>query len=283
MGTELAAAGRRHPPAALERAGPAAGPGARLDGPLATSRGAGADILTANTFRTHAPVAREGGRGGATPRSSRRRPSRLAHRAGRGPAARDLRGGLAVAARGLLPAGPGAGRRGARSASTARRRGCSRRPGWTSSSPRPTTRFARPTAALRAAKATGVPVVVSLVTDGAGRLFSGEPIEEAAARRSRCRRSASASTACRPPRLYGELARLARGRAADVPLAGVREPRPPGGRKGWSFSDELRRRHMPGGARWVALGARSSAAAAARRRHTRALGGCIAGLSEPSA
>jgi S-methylmethionine-dependent homocysteine/selenocysteine methylase len=35
-------------------------------------------------------------------------------------------------------------------------------------------------AAVRAGKGTGLPVVVSLVTDGGGRLLSGEPVEEAA-------------------------------------------------------------------------------------------------------
>ena len=99
-------------------------------------------------------------------------------------------------------------------------------------------------AALRAAKATGVPVAVSLVTDGAGRLLSGEPIEEAAARLVALSPDAIGINCVPATRVYGELdaAEGGRGRsAADR----VRQPRASGGREGL----ELQRGARAGGLR----------------------------------
>ena len=85
---------------------------------------AGAEILTANTFRTHARTLGEGGPRGALRRADG--PGGPARAPGRGGAgARGLRRRVALAARGLLPARPRPGRRGAR----ARARGAGPVPG----------------------------------------------------------------------------------------------------------------------------------------------------------
>jgi enediyne biosynthesis protein CalE2 len=75
-------------------------------------------------------------------------------------------------------------------------------------------------AATRAALATGLPVVASMVTDGAGRLLSGEPVEEAArALFSMARGPDAIGVNCVPARVTGDdLARL-RAAAPGVPLS----------------------------------------------------------------
>ena len=87
---------------------------------------AGADIVTANTFRTHARTLAKAGLGARAAELSALA-VRLAHQAAVGAGARGLRRGLAVAARGLLPARPragaGGGRARARGAGALSRRG----------------------------------------------------------------------------------------------------------------------------------------------------------------
>jgi S-methylmethionine-dependent homocysteine/selenocysteine methylase len=75
-------------------------------------------------------------------------------------------------------------------------------------------------AATRAALATGLPVVASMVTDGAGRLLSGELVQEAArALLSLAPIPAAIGVNCVPARLIGDdLARL-RAAAPGVPLS----------------------------------------------------------------
>ncbi|MFY9552169.1 MAG: homocysteine S-methyltransferase family protein, partial [Thermoanaerobaculia bacterium] len=60
-------------------------------------------------------------------------------------------------------------------------------------------------AALRAAKETGVPVVVSLVCDGEGRLLSGEPVAEAARALLPLEPDALGVNCVPAPRLEGDL------------------------------------------------------------------------------
>ncbi len=73
-------------------------------------------------------------------------------------------------------------------------------------------------AATKAALATGLPVVASMVTDGTGRLLSGEPLEDAArALLALAPRPGAIGVNCVPARLVGaDLARL-RSAAPDVP------------------------------------------------------------------
>lgn len=75
-------------------------------------------------------------------------------------------------------------------------------------------------AATRAALATGLPVVASMVTDGAGRLLSGELVEEAArALLSLAPNPDAIGVNCVPARVIGgDLARL-RAAAPGVPLS----------------------------------------------------------------
>ncbi len=75
-------------------------------------------------------------------------------------------------------------------------------------------------AATRAALATGLPVVASMVTDGEGRLLSGEPVGEATrALLSLAPSPAAIGVNCVPARVIGDdLARL-RAAAPGVPLS----------------------------------------------------------------
>jgi homocysteine S-methyltransferase len=111
-------------------------------------------------------------------------------------------------------------------------------------------------AAARAALATGLPVIASMVTDGAGRLLSGEPIEDAARVLFELEPDALAIN-CVPARLLeGDLAILAAA-APGVPLGAygnVGQPRPDG---------TLAVAERPGpdeygeyASRWVSAGAR---------------------------
>lgn len=136
---------------------------------------AGADILTANTFRTHA-------RNGLGERaaSATALAVRLAREAARGvPRAVWVAGSLSPLedcySPGLVPGDADLEREHGRQAETLAEAGCDLVLAETLNS----LREAR--AALRAAAATGLPVLVSLVSDGRGRLLSGEPLAAVAA------------------------------------------------------------------------------------------------------
>ena len=74
-------------------------------------------------------------------------------------------------------------------------------------------------AAIRAALATGLPVVVSFVTDGGGRLLSGDRLDEAARTASSQGPLLAIGVNCIPARLVGEeLRRIARA-LPRIPLA----------------------------------------------------------------
>ncbi len=72
--------------------------------------------------------------------------------------------------------------------------------------------------AAGAAAATGLPVVVSVVTDGAGRLLSGEPIEEAV-RAALFLRPAAIGVNCVPSALLGAEIERVRAVAGGTPIA----------------------------------------------------------------
>ena len=111
-------------------------------------------------------------------------------------------------------------------------------------------------AAARAAKATGLPVVASMVTDGNGRLLSGETIE-AAVRALEPLEPDAISINCVPARkLSSDLARLAAA-APRVPLAAYGNLGLPADDRGWAFTEELSPSEYAELARsWLALGAR---------------------------
>jgi S-methylmethionine-dependent homocysteine/selenocysteine methylase len=109
-------------------------------------------------------------------------------------------------------------------------------------------------AAARAALATGLPVIASMVTDGAGRLLSGEPIEDAARVLFELEPDALAIN-CVPARLLeGDLAILAAA-APGVPLGAygnVGQPRGDGTSVERPGPDE----YGEYASRWVSAGAR---------------------------
>ena len=111
-------------------------------------------------------------------------------------------------------------------------------------------------AAARAAKATGLPYIASMVTDGAGRLLSGEPIEDAVRALERFDPDALSINCVPAARLSADLARLAAA-APDRPLGAYGHLGLPADDFGWSFTEELSPEPYADHARgWVALGAR---------------------------
>jgi S-methylmethionine-dependent homocysteine/selenocysteine methylase len=131
-------------------------------------------------------------------------------------------------------------------------------------------------AALRAAKATGLPVAVSVVTDGAGRLLSGEPIEDAAGRLAALAPDAIGVNCVPAARVVLELDRLKRA-ASATPLLAYGNLGLPEDEKGWRFSEELApEAYADEAARWLALGARIvGGCCGTTPEHTRAVRGVI--------
>jgi S-methylmethionine-dependent homocysteine/selenocysteine methylase len=111
-------------------------------------------------------------------------------------------------------------------------------------------------AAARAAGATGLPFVASMVTDGTGRLLSGETIGDAA-RALLPFGPEAISINCVPARhLAADLERLAAA-APGVPLGAYGNLGLPEDESGWTFADELSpQAYAAGAARWLAIGAR---------------------------
>jgi S-methylmethionine-dependent homocysteine/selenocysteine methylase len=111
-------------------------------------------------------------------------------------------------------------------------------------------------AATRAAAATGLPVVASFVTDGGGRLLSGESVEDAARAAARTGGDAVAVN-CVPARLLA--ADLARAASAlpGKPLGAWGNLGPPTDENETRFEAEIPPEDYAALAReWVALGAR---------------------------
>ena len=144
---------------------------------------AGADVLTANTFRTHARNLRSAG--GPRPAGPRARElTRTAVALAREAAAASGRTGILVAGSlapledcytpALVPDDDARSREHAEQASALAEAGCDFILVETMNAAR------EALAAARAAAATGLPVAVSMVTDGAGRLLSGDSLAEAA-------------------------------------------------------------------------------------------------------
>jgi S-methylmethionine-dependent homocysteine/selenocysteine methylase len=111
-------------------------------------------------------------------------------------------------------------------------------------------------AAARAAKATRLPFVASAVTDGAGRLLSGEPIEDAVRALEPLEPDALSINCVPAARLRSDLAVLAAA-APGVPLAAYGNLGLPTDDLGWSFTEELSPESYSEHARgWLAVGAR---------------------------
>jgi len=111
-------------------------------------------------------------------------------------------------------------------------------------------------AAGRAAKATGLPAIVSLVTDGSGRLLSGEPIEDAASALAPLELDALGINCVPAGRLAADLALLAAAWPGR-PLAAYGNLGLPADGPGWRFAEELPPEEYAREAEgWIALGAR---------------------------
>jgi S-methylmethionine-dependent homocysteine/selenocysteine methylase len=111
-------------------------------------------------------------------------------------------------------------------------------------------------AAVRAAKVTGLPVVASLVTDGKGNLLSGEPIEEAASALEPLHPEVLSINCVSAARLAGDLHRLAAA-APGIPLAAYGNLGLPADDTGWAFTETLTPEEYAAHARgWLEAGAR---------------------------
>jgi methionine synthase I (cobalamin-dependent) len=125
-------------------------------------------------------------------------------------------------------------------------------------------------------KATGLPVVVSLVTDGRGKLLSGETIAEGA-RVLRAAGPDALGINCVPAaRLGSDLAILAEA-APGLPLSAYANLGLPADDRGWKFTEELAPDAYAGLARaWLGLGARVvGGCCGTTPDHTRALRGLL--------
>jgi S-methylmethionine-dependent homocysteine/selenocysteine methylase len=111
-------------------------------------------------------------------------------------------------------------------------------------------------AAVRAAKETGLPVIASAVTDGQGRLLSGETVEDAAKALAPLRPDALAINCVPAPSLLSDLQRLSEA-SPGAPLAAYGNLGPPSGPGGTQFPYEIDPRDYAELARsWIAVGAR---------------------------
>ena len=93
-------------------------------------------------------------------------------------------------------------------------------------------------AAARWARTTGLPVIASMITDGEGRLLSGEPIEEAVRAMASLRLDALAINCVPAGRLSADLVRLARA-APGIPLGAYGNLGPPAGEGERSFTEAV--------------------------------------------
>ena len=111
-------------------------------------------------------------------------------------------------------------------------------------------------AALIAARATGLPVVVSFVTDGAGRLLSGEALADAGRILAGLGPDALGVNCVPAARLAADLAILAAA-APGLPLAAYGNLGLPSDDRGWEFTEALEPEAYAAEAdRWIAAGAR---------------------------
>jgi S-methylmethionine-dependent homocysteine/selenocysteine methylase len=111
-------------------------------------------------------------------------------------------------------------------------------------------------AAARAARATGLPFAASMVTDGEGRLLSGEAIEDAVRALEPLDPDVLSINCVPAGKLGADLGRLSAA-APGVPLAAYGNLGLPADDRGWAFTEELSPERYAELARgWLALGAR---------------------------
>jgi S-methylmethionine-dependent homocysteine/selenocysteine methylase len=111
-------------------------------------------------------------------------------------------------------------------------------------------------AAARAAKATGLRFVASMVTDGTGRLLSGEPIETAVRALDVLEPDALSINCVPARRLAFDLSRLSAA-APETPRGAWGNLGVPEDESGWTFTDSLTpEAYADCAKRWLATGAR---------------------------
>ena len=242
--------------------------------------GSGAEILTANTFRTHARTLAKAQMGERAAELSALA-IRLAHQAA------SLRGREIFVAGSLSPLedcyrpdlAPEAGAMEREHAAQARLladAGVDLILAETHNS----IREAR--AAAAAAKATGLPVLVSLVTDGKGRLLSGESIADAATELAAVAPDALGVNCVPAASLSVDFAVLAAATSGSgLPLAAYGNLGLPADGPGWAFTEALEPEAYAEAARgWIEKGARIvGGCCGTTSAHTRALARLLAGLA----
>jgi S-methylmethionine-dependent homocysteine/selenocysteine methylase len=231
---------------------------------------AGADILTANTFRTHA---RSLARGGAGERAAELSALavRLAHQAAATPGREVFVAGSLSPLEDcyrpdLAPDDAALAREHGAQARFLADAGVDLLLAETHNSVR------EAVAAARAARETGLPFVVSMVTDGAGRLLSGEPLSAAAGALLALEPDALGVNCVPAAKLAGDLAALASA-APGRRLAAYGNLGLPAEGPGWTFTEELDPEdYAREAARWLGLGARIvGGCCGTTPAHTRAL------------
>jgi S-methylmethionine-dependent homocysteine/selenocysteine methylase len=215
---------------------------------------AGAEVLTANTFRTHRrTLAREGleERSAELTRTAVSLARQAAREAGRTVFVAGSLSPLEDCYRPeLVPAGEALEREHAVQAESLAAAGVDGILVETQNSVRELA------AAARWARATGLPVIASMVTDGQGRLLSGEPIEEAVGSLAGLKLEALSINCVPARRLAADLSRLARA-APGVPLAAYGNLGPPSGEDRTAFTETVSPEDYAALAReWLAIGAR---------------------------
>jgi S-methylmethionine-dependent homocysteine/selenocysteine methylase len=232
--------------------------------------GAGADILTANTFRTHA---RSLAKAGLAERSAEltARAIQLAHQAAAAPGREVFVAGSLSPLEDcyrpeLVPDDAALAKEHGAQARFLAESGVDLILAETHNTIR------EAVAALSAAKAAGVPAILSMVTDGKGRLLSGEAIEDAARALLPLRPDALGINCVPAARLAGDLERLAAA-APGVHLAAYGNLGLPADDKGWAFTEELSpEAYAEHARRWLDLGARIvGGCCGTRPEHTREL------------
>jgi len=243
---------------------------------------AGADILTANTFRTHRRTLEKAGLGGRARELTRMAVALARQAAGESARRVFVAGSLSPLEDcyrpDLVPEDAALEREHAEQAEALAAAGVDLLLAETHNTVRELA------AAVRAAKATGLPVVASMVTDGKGRLLSGEPIGEAA-RAVSPRAPDALSINCVPAaRLAEDLRRLAAA-APGIPLGAYGNLGLPADDTGWAFTDELSPEAYASHARsWLEIGARLvGGCCGTTPEHTAALARSIARPLRPPA
>jgi S-methylmethionine-dependent homocysteine/selenocysteine methylase len=231
---------------------------------------AGADILTANTFRTHA---RSLARGGAGERAAELSALavRLAHQAAATPGREVFVAGSLSPLEDcyrpdLVPDAPALAREHDAQARFLAEAGVDLLLAETHNTVR------EAVAAAHAARETGLPFIVSMVTDGGGRLLSGEPLSAAAEALLPLEPDALGVNCVPAGKLAGDLAALAAA-APGARLAAYGNLGLPAEGPGWKFMDELEPEdYAREAARWLGLGARIvGGCCGTTPAHTRAL------------